>query len=94
MSVNFGLEDGARLRDTKNLEQAKKVFLEIVERSSVGNSKRPVSPNKIAYYKRRVSEIDTKDKLYGLFWNMLLEGEGLGNPNSTYKKKFSTWRKK
>lgn len=91
MSNNFDIEDGAMLRNAKNYEEAKNVFLEIVERSSAGNSKRPISPNKIAYYKRKANEFYSKKQLESLFWNMFLEGEGLGNPNSTYKKNFKSW---
>tara|TARA_B100000941_G_scaffold267803_1_gene224016 strand:- start:58 stop:342 length:285 start_codon:yes stop_codon:yes gene_type:complete len=89
--VNFDLEDIAKVQHAKSFTEAKSNFIKVIERSTVGKSKRPISPNKISYYKKRITELDSKLDLVSLFWNMYMVGEGLGVPNSSYQKNFNSW---
>lgn len=91
MQVNFDLEDIAKVQHAKSFTEAKGNFIEVLERSTVGKSKRPISPNKICYYKKRITELGSKLELVSLFWNMYMAGEGLGVPNSSYQKNFNSW---
>ena len=91
MESNFGEKELANLRDAKNAEECRELFLEYIKLAEVGKSKRPVSPRKMAYYKWRVYELDTKAQIMHLFSNMLLVGYGLGAINSSYQRNFGSW---
>ena len=91
MQVNFDLEDIAKVQHAKSFTEAKSNFIKVLERSTVAKSKRPISPNKICYYKKRITELGSKLELVSLFWNMYMAGEGLGVPNSSYQKNFNSW---
>ena len=89
--VNFDLEDIAKVQHAKSFTEAKNNSIKAIEKSTVGKSKRPISPNKICYYKKRITELNSKLELVSLFWNMYMAGEGLGVPNSSYQKNFNSW---
>ena len=61
--VNFNLEDIAKVQHANSFTEAKNNFIKVIEKSTVGKSKRPISPNKISYYYKRITELDSKKDL-------------------------------
>lgn len=86
MHNNFTREDIAQIEAAESPEQARALLLALIERSKLGNSKRPMKVRKTAFLRQRAYAHDTVERIAAIAWNMLLVGEGMGVKDSSYQR--------
>lgn len=72
---NFTALDLKKLEGIKNLDQLKDKAFELISNPDSGA---PMKPEKVAWFKNRLTQLRTPNAVIKMMWDMLLSGEGHG----------------
>ena len=75
---NFTRDDLVALEAAKDVDVAIELGLGILAKCRPGNTTHPMAPQKIVFIERRINNANRASQVVGIFYNMLLSGEGLG----------------
>lgn len=84
-AANFTSDDIKAIENSNSLQEAKERLLSILDGCSLGNSRNPIKPRKVAFLRQRVESRTTVDQVAAIGYNMLLVGEGM-SVDSSYQR--------